>query len=153
MAGGKQYEEREVEEILGLAMRQSSSGAIDRERLISMASELGISAEAVADAERQLAANRESEAAERALAKEKIEFKSYRRRRLVGSLSSFFGTNLFFVGIWWFEGHGYFWPFWIMAPWSIGVIGEVFTGLFGAGDFDRDFERWRRRGRGGWDWQ
>ena len=60
MAEQQRYSEEEAEEILRLAARKESGG-IPRDRLVTMAAELGISAEQIAHAEREFLAKRDAE--------------------------------------------------------------------------------------------
>jgi hypothetical protein len=37
-------------------------------------------------------------------------------------LTAYIIVNLMLVAIWYFTGHGYFWPMWVMLFWGIGLI-------------------------------
>jgi len=37
-------------------------------------------------------------------------------------LTAYVIVNLMLVAIWYFTGHGYFWPMWVMLGWGIGLI-------------------------------
>lgn len=137
------YEEGEAEEILRRALHQSDTGAVDRARLLAMASELGISEEAITRAEAQIASERQSETDRRQVELDKVEFRKNRRSRFLADLTSYLSVNAFLIGIWWFTGQGYFWPFWVLAGWGIGVVSDFFSAFFGHSD--REFERWKRK--------
>lgn len=143
MAGNRFYEEGEAEEILRRALHQPESGAIDRERLLSMAAELGISEDAVARAEEQIAAEREAEASRAEIEADRVEFRRKRRAGFWSDLTSYIGVNGFMVGIWWVTGHNYFWPGWLLAAWGIGLVSDFAGAFFGYSE--KDFERWRRK--------
>jgi len=138
------YDENEAEEILRLAARDGASGRVDKDRLISMAAELGISPEAVERAEAEIVQKKEAERLETIEKAERQEYRRYRRGVLWSSLGSFFGMSLFFVGIWFFSGHdGGFWPVWIIFPWGFGIFPQIVSVFTGGSD--RDYQRWRRR--------
>ena len=46
--------------------------------------------------------------------KEKREFKIH--------VASYLIVNALLVGIWAVSGGGYFWPFWVIAGWGIGLV-------------------------------
>jgi hypothetical protein len=143
-SSGRFYEENEAEEILRLASRDSNQGRVDRERLLSMAAELGIAPEAVERAEAEWTQKRDAEKAAAAEAEDRAEYRRHRRSALWSNLGSYLTVNLFLVGIWFYDGpHGGFWPFWVIFPWGMWVVPSA---LFGSGrGKERDFQRWRRR--------
>ena len=143
VSGNRFYEEGEAEEILRTALRHSDAGAIDRGRLISMAAELGISEEAISRAEAHLERERGAEQKKRQDELDRLAFRRHVRSRFWADFSSYLSVNAFLIAIWYFMGGGYFWPFWVLAGWGIGVISE-FIGTF-FGHSHRDFERWKRK--------
>ncbi len=112
---------------------------MDRERLLSMASELGITPEAVERAEKQLASQKGAEAAKVAEEKDRKEFREHRRRETWNALGSFFSVNGLMIGIWWFTGAGYFWPMWVIFGMGFAPLSQLNRGS------ERDFQRWRKR--------
>jgi len=138
------YEEKDAEEILRLAARDSTAGGMTRDRLVQTAAELGITPEAVERAERQLVQKREADR----IAEEEVElrkqFKAERRRGFMNEIYSFLGTNGMMVGIWWMTGHEYFWPGWLMLAWGIGLVSSFASAFLGK-DEDKKFRRWLRR--------
>jgi len=53
------------------------------------------------------------------------------RRGLQGALVAYVVINAFLVGIWAFNGRGYFWPGWVLAGWGIGMVFGVWDYLRG----------------------
>ncbi|HQS83678.1 MAG: hypothetical protein B7Y25_00960 [Alphaproteobacteria bacterium 16-39-46] len=53
---------------------------------------------------------------------------SRKRAKFYKDFTTYLIINLFFVGIWFFSGRGYFWPIWVMLGWGIS-IGMGFAGL------------------------
>ncbi len=143
MGAQRFYEEGEAEEILRRAVRSTDSGAVDRSRLMAMAAELGISEDAIARAEAEMETERSTEAARQHVEESRTAFRKYRRGRFWADFSSYLSVNAFLIGVWWFTGHGYFWPFWVLAGWGIGVLSDFFSAFFGHSE--HDYERWRRK--------
>ncbi len=142
--GSRFYDDNEAEEILRLAARDGGSGRLDKERLLSMAAELGITPEAVERAESELVLKKESDAKAKIDADERAEYRKHRRSVLWGSVGSYVSVCALVVAIWFFTGYkGGFWPFWVIFPWGFGVAPQFFRR-----SSERDFERWRRRRRG-----
>lgn len=137
------YEEGEAEEILRRALHQSDTGAIDRAKLFAMAAELGISEEAVARAEQQMASEREAGLEREREEQDRLAFKRHRRSRFWADLGSYLSFNAFLVAIWWSTGRGYFWPGWVLVVWGLNVVGDFFNAFLSFSE--RDFERWKRK--------
>lgn len=53
------------------------------------------------------------------------------RRGLQGALVAYVVINAFLIGIWAFNGRGYFWPGWVLAGWGIGMVFGVWDYLRG----------------------
>lgn len=136
------YEEGEAEEILRRAMKTDTTGAVDRNRLLSMASDLGISEESIVRAESQMEAERQESLSKQQDAALRADFKTYRKNRFFTDFSSYLSVNLLMVFIWWFTGRHYFWPGWLIGIWGIEVFGDMLN-LFTWSD--KDFERWKRK--------
>lgn len=137
------YEEGEAEEILRRAAAHSPYGVIDRDQLLSMGSELGISEQAIANAEAQLAREKADKAVANAEKAERQEYLRWRRTHFWSELSSYLTACVVMSGIWFFTGKGYFWPGWIIG---IGAVVTV-TNFFGEvlAFSERDFQRWRKK--------
>ncbi len=95
MAGSGQqfYEEDDAEQILRMAASMSSPmGSMSRDRLMATAAELGITPEAVEQAEQQLRS-------QRAIESERAEFDALKKREFFGHLISYVLVNLFLVAV------------------------------------------------------
>lgn len=44
------------------------------------------------------------------------------RRGFYWHLTVYVIINLMLIGIWYFTGHGYFWPGWVLLGWGIGLV-------------------------------
>ncbi len=138
--------DEDVEEILRLAVRRTSpEGATLRDRLEMSADELGISRQALAEAEQQWAAKKRGELD---LATEDADRRLFRKMRFgdfVSHVGSYLAVNGFLV---WLDmrGDGHLdWAYWVILPWGIGMVCHLFA-LFGHGqDAEREFQRWRRK--------
>jgi hypothetical protein len=142
MSGQRFYEEGEAEDILRRALHQTDSGAIDRQRLLAMASELGISESAVLKAEAELATERGETLARQQEDGDRRAFHKHRTNRLVTDFSGYLFFNVFLIGFWWLTGHGYFWPGWMLGIGVAGLAGSLLHNHFG--DTQKEFEKWRR---------
>jgi hypothetical protein len=141
MGANRFYEEGEAEEILRRAIKNSDTARFDRDRLRSMASELGISDEALASAEEDLAREKQEQAVlndEEALRK---RWRSYRVSHFFGELFKFVGINALMIAIWYFAGRGSFWPGWILLFTAFGLWGDLSRLIAPS---DSQFQKWRR---------
>jgi hypothetical protein len=55
---------------------------------------------------------------ERASARQRLE----RKRKVGGDAVAYVVINAFLVGIWAFNGRGYFWPGWVLAGWGVLLL-------------------------------
>jgi hypothetical protein len=133
------YREEEAEAILRLAAQRTSGDGISRERLLATASELGISQQAVEDAELALVAQRR----DREL---RHEYASQVRGDLYTHLIAFVVVNLFLTVLNLSTSPGHFWAGWVIGSWGLGLLIHLWlaafkrSSLYGAG-----FEDWRAR--------
>lgn len=44
------------------------------------------------------------------------------KRDLTSHFVAYVVINAFFVGMWAFTGHGYFWPAWVIGGWGVGLV-------------------------------
>ncbi len=143
---GRFYDEHEAEEILRLAVSDSvTTGAMTRERLLATASELGISEDAVARAEQQLALQKDEVARKEAEARELAAYKADRRRAQLSEVGNWAGTSIILVGIDLITSHHITWSVWPVGMWGLVVFGTLIEQAFSPAKQDRHFERWKRK--------
>ncbi|MDR3691666.1 MAG: 2TM domain-containing protein [Fimbriimonas sp.] len=131
------YSDDEAEEILRLAASQSASPrAIDRERLLATASELGISPEAVEQAENQLRSQKlESQF--------RLEFADRQRREFGTHLVTYLIINAFLLAINLLTGIQELWFVFPLLGWGIGLAIHAYATLVKSGGLYRDgYEKW-----------
>lgn len=138
----------DVEAILKLAIRKSSSSPALRERLQMSAEELGISPEQLAQAEQEYYAQKErQEAIDKQAAIEKQEKKEFRRtqmRDLMWHLGSYLTVNAFLVFIDMVEDFQIDWAYYPLFGWGIGMVFHIFS-LFDSTENEDEFRKWKRR--------
>ena len=134
------YQEDEAEAILRLAARRGETGGMSRDALLKVAGEVGISAEQVELAERQLAGLREDQD----LA---AEFRRKQRVDFAERFASFVGTGALVTGIWYFIGHhGFFWPGIVILAIGVGVVKEIPEHFFAGGSsYQQAFAKWKAK--------
>lgn len=132
------YDDEEAEEILRLASSMSpAGGTINRDRLMATAAELGISAEAVELAEKQLAGQKNEKA-------HRAEFDARQRKDFNSHLVSYLIVNvfLFFINV--ASGLKEVWFFYPILGWGIGLAFHAVASLNkSSGMYQEAYERWR----------
>jgi len=68
-----------------------------------------------------------------------------KRRDLATHAVVFVLVNTAFIAIWALTGGGYFWPAWILALWSVGLIMNVWDVYFRKPVTERDIQNEMRR--------
>jgi hypothetical protein len=142
MNGQEFYEEDDAQEILRLAA-QSSTGKMTREQLVQAAAELGISPDAVAEAEAShLAAKQEKAALEEDRRLREI-YRHVWRGAIWSRFSALAGPLLFLAVIVWFvlSTGGHLWWLIFIGPW--GFL-KRWSRLFAFEPFEQGYQRWRR---------
>jgi len=139
--------DEDIEEILRLAVRDVGfDGGNLRDRLNASASELGISADVLAQAEKQWIDRRQGELTKEQELEDRKMFKKLRVGDFVSHLGSYLAVNAFLMFIDLRKG-GIDWAFWPLLGWGIGLFIHMFS-LFGHGaDQERDFQRWQKKRR------
>jgi serine/threonine protein kinase len=61
---------------------------------------------------------------EEEIIRRRVEKKMEARREFVQHLATYLGVNAMLIGIWLFSGAGFFWPFFPLFFWGIGVAGQ-----------------------------
>ena len=133
------YDEEEAEAILGLAAQKSSTGGMSRECLLATAAEIGISAEAVEEAERTIQARK----ADQGL---RAEYARHSRQELMGSLSSLMVGGAAVVGIDLYTTGRITWSGWILLFLGFAVVTNLAKVLFKtSSNSEAEFERWAEK--------
>jgi len=132
------YQEEEAEQILRLAASLSPSiGTIDRDRLLTTAAELGITPEAVEEAERQIADMRVEQAY-------REEFALRARREFNIHFVTFLVMNGFFFLMNVATGLHVIWFIYISLCWGIGLAFHSLMTFHSSGSMYQDaYDRWR----------
>jgi hypothetical protein len=142
MPGQEFYNEEEAEQILRLAASRSAPGGMSRERLLEVADELGITPEAVAEAERL----------HRGKATEEQEYRLFLKEQksgFYGHLVSYLIVNAFLFAINVITSPGNLWFMYPMLGWGIGIaFHAAATFLRGNSIHSEAFRDWQRE-RGG----
>lgn len=139
----QRYSEQDAEEILRLAVRKSHMvGPVSRETLVSSAAELGISEEAVAEAEREYAlVATENAERERFDKQTKSEFK--------GHLATYLIVNAGLLCIDFFSDGKLEWAYWSIIGWGMGVLFHAWSSLAkDSEDYEEEFQKWRAKRTG-----
>lgn len=63
---------------------------------------------------------------EEEIARRRVVKRMKEREDFIGHLGTYLGVNAFLVGIWFFTGAGFFWPFFPIFFWGIGVVSQGF---------------------------
>lgn len=61
---------------------------------------------------------------EEELARRRVMKRRKERKEFIGHLSTYIGVNAILVAIWFFTGVGFFWPFFPLFFWGMGVVGQ-----------------------------
>lgn len=70
------------------------------------------------------------------------------KRALKASIFSYVVINAFLIGIWAVSGAGYFWPFWVLLGWGIGIAFQAWEVYSRKPITEADIEEELRRGDG-----
>jgi len=139
-SGQKFYEDEEAEQILRVAAQISGpEGRMSRDRLLETAAELGISAEAVEIAERQVVEQRRDQGL-------RAKFDAKLRTEFLAHLVSYVIVNGCMIATNLLTSPGYFWAMWPLAGWTIGLFCHARVAFFKAGDcYEEEFAQWQER--------
>ncbi|MGB3311309.1 MAG: 2TM domain-containing protein [Nodosilinea sp.] len=136
------YPAEDAQQILSLAIaRQTESGELSRAQLLEIADELGISAETIAEAEREWDVKK-YEIADRKL------FDSQRQQRFRHGMSQLLITGGFVLVFQLVTG-GWLWNpliYLILGPWSLKLSWDAWR-IYWPNEYSyrREFQRWRRK--------
>ncbi|MEQ1932699.1 MAG: 2TM domain-containing protein [Fimbriimonadaceae bacterium] len=130
------YSDQDMSEIIKRAAAIDGNANVDRQILERTASELGISQEALQQAEADYKQNIATES-------EREQFVAHRRANFYNHLATYVVVNAFlsFLAL---RGSGSFWAIWPIMGWGIGIAIEYFNVRVKAGDsFESEFAKWR----------
>ncbi|MEQ1821164.1 MAG: 2TM domain-containing protein [Fimbriimonadaceae bacterium] len=130
------YSDQDMSEIIKRAAAIDGNANLDRQILERTASELGISQEALQQAEADYRLNIATES-------EREQFVAHRRANFYNHLATYVVVNAFlsFLAL---RSGGSFWAIWPIMGWGIGIAIEFFNVRVKAGDsFEGEFARWR----------
>lgn len=142
MSGQRFYSEDEAEEILRVAASKAAPvGRMDRDRLMQAAAELGITPEAVLEAEMQVAQQREEEA-------ERAEFDAHQRKEFLTHLTSYLTVNPVLIAINFFTSGKLNWSLITAFFWGIALFfGFVSAYVKTSDSYQSDFRSWQKKRR------
>ncbi|MBW4609271.1 MAG: 2TM domain-containing protein [Hassallia sp. WJT32-NPBG1] len=125
------YRSEDVQQILQLAMTQKAEGRdFSRQELLEMAADLGISQEAIADAEKQLTQQSEKQRAKQVLS----NMSNNRRRQFKTHLFLYLIINTFLVVIDFMTDGNLNWAYWPILGWGLGLAFDAFDAFQGPND-------------------
>lgn len=144
----------EAEEILTHAVRkqaeaggfimpdeEASAHTVTEEQLVRMASELGISLQALQSAQQEMAAQREEQIEQR-------EYSRHVRNEWQGHLASYAIVNTFLMLMDYFTSGHITWSIFPLLGWGIGLAFDtVSTFNRSDEDYQKGFEKWRAKRR------
>lgn len=134
-------EDDAMQEILRRAMlKDANEGRMLRDRLLSAASELGISEEAVLQAEQDYHA-------ETARESQLDEYRIHRRRDFFMHLYVFITVNVFLAAINLLTYHEdkEMWALFPLLGWGIGLVIHAIAALGKSDWHDEEFQKWRKK--------
>ncbi|WP_017719694.1 2TM domain-containing protein [Kamptonema formosum] len=132
------YSQEDVQQILHLALaRQEQSGEMSRAQMLEIASDLGITPDALQAAEKEWVA-RQGEFQQRQV------FDTYRRSQLKEHLVRYSIVNSFLVLLNLASTHDLSWSLYILLAWGLGLALQGWKTYQTEGEeYDRAFQRWR----------
>ena len=134
-----EYEDHEVQEILNRAISIDAVANDRQEMLKRTAAELGVSPEAVEQAESEFLRDRVQQ-------EEQREFRKSFRRVFWDHLVSYLVVNAFLIGICLVSSRGKFWAIYPILGWGIGLAFHAFATFFPSQEeYDKEFKKWRKK--------
>jgi hypothetical protein len=134
----EQYSDEEIGELIRRAAEIQGTAETDRAILQRTASEMGISEDALKQAEEEMLVSRRKK-------NDLAEFKKHRLNEFLEHLVTYGAVNgfLFFLDV--RDGH-LTWFWYPLFGWGIAIVIHMATALMNSGsEFDKDFARWHRR--------
>lgn len=141
------HTEEDMEAILKIAVRNEPADHAGRlrERLERAANELGLTPQALAEAEAVYAKERAAALAAERKASARREFRASRLRAFYHHLASYAAVNAGLVTLNLVSSGRPTWSLWVLAGWGIGLLSDAADTFFSDLRDERKFERWHRR--------
>jgi hypothetical protein len=134
------YGHEDVQLILQRAIvQQAKAGDLTRQQLVEIASELGISASQLQQAEQEWFTLKQE-------MPEREAFQHYRRSRFRGHLTKYLIVNAFLVGLDLLTTQGLTWSLYLLLGWGLGLALDGTNAYQRQGEkFEREFRQWQQR--------
>lgn len=141
------HDEDDLEAILKIAVGRDLDlqAASLRKRLEQAASELGVSPEALAEAEAQHAREREERLAKARKDAARKQFRATRVRAFVHHAATYLAVNAGLFAMNLMSSGRPTWVLWVLAGWGIGLLSDAADTFFSDLRDERKFERWYRK--------
>lgn len=131
------YSSEDVQQILQRALARGEN-EFSREHLLEMASELGVSAEALQLAEQEWLSEQQQ-------ARDRSAFNAYRHRAFKSHLISFLAVNTFLILLNLVASPGSFWAIYPLLGWGLGLFLQGWSTYQTEGEgYERAFQSWQR---------
>lgn len=134
------YHQDDMQQILNLAIaRQSDKGEFSRGQLLEIAAELGISPQALQEAEQEWLLQQQQR-------QKHSQFNFYRRSQLKKHFGRFVIINSFFMGLNVLTAGQLSWALYILLFWGAGLgLNAWNTYQLQGQEYERAFQKWHRR--------
>ncbi|MBD2137000.1 2TM domain-containing protein [Anabaena sp. FACHB-1237] len=109
------YNSQEMQQILEVAFKRKQEGEFTKEQIIEIASELGVSSEAIKIAEQEWLKTQVS-------VKQETMSKREKRQEFQSHLTAFLIINGFLISLNLFTSPGYFWAIFPLLGWGVGLL-------------------------------
>jgi hypothetical protein len=142
VAGKRFYSDEEAEAILRLAAKKGAFGAsMSHEQLLSAADELGISPEAVQEAEREYLASKQDE-------QDRLEYDRHVKQDFWGHLATYFIVNGGMAAFSIVKSGTLSWVWWPIIGWGIFIAFHAWeTFAKSSEDYQKGLVKWRQKSR------
>lgn len=129
------YNQEDIQEILQRAMARGDS--FSQEQLAQMAAELGISADALQEAQQQWLEERQAK-------RDRKAFNTHRRRQFHKHLLTYLAVNTFLIIVDLISDRRLDWAYWSILGWGLGLAFQAWnTYQISGEDDEKVFRQWR----------
>lgn len=142
----QEYNDEEISEILRRAANIQGKEELDRAILERTAEELGISPEAVRQAEEEFQQTRVTYEEQQALKQEQKAFTRHKWQEFYEHLATYLAVNSFLFFIDYRKDHSLSWVFYPLLGWGIGMVIHLVSMFrpFENEELDKEFTKWRK---------